>query len=100
MIIREYLAKNFITLLEHPLYSPDLAPCDFFLFPKMKNVMKGQHFLTVEALQGESWRALKATSKEAFSECFDAWRKRMLQYFNSGGEYFEGDHIEIDVDLE
>ena len=32
-----------ITVLEHPPYSPDLAPCDFFLFHKCKLVLWGQH---------------------------------------------------------
>jgi hypothetical protein len=31
-------------LLEHPLYSPDLAPSDFYLFPKLKLFLTGQHF--------------------------------------------------------
>ena len=29
---------------EHPAYSPDLAPSDFFLFPKIKEILKGRHF--------------------------------------------------------
>ena len=33
---REFLAKKNIPLLPHPPYSPDLAPCDFYLFPKLK----------------------------------------------------------------
>jgi hypothetical protein len=32
----------------HPPYSPDLAPCDFYLFPKAKNIMWGEHFVDVE----------------------------------------------------
>jgi len=32
----EFLAKNSITKMDHPLYSPDLAPCDFWFFPKLK----------------------------------------------------------------
>jgi len=39
--IREFLAKNNIAVLEQPPFSPDLAPCDFFLFPKVKEVIKG-----------------------------------------------------------
>jgi histone-lysine N-methyltransferase SETMAR len=31
-------------LLEHPPYSPDLAPSDFYLFPKFKFFFVGQHF--------------------------------------------------------
>ena len=42
--IGEFLAKNNIAVLEQPPYSPDLAPCDFFLFPKLKKVIKGTRF--------------------------------------------------------
>jgi len=38
--VREFLAKNSITKMDHPPYSPDLAPCDFWLFPKLKNALK------------------------------------------------------------
>jgi len=31
-------------LLEHPPYSPDLAPSDFYPFPKLKLFLAGQHF--------------------------------------------------------
>ena len=45
MGIREFLAKNNIAVPEQPPYSPDLAPCDFFLYPKLKEVIKGTRFL-------------------------------------------------------
>ena len=32
----EFLAKNCITEMDHPPYSPDLVPCNFWLFPKLK----------------------------------------------------------------
>ena len=35
--IREFLAKKNIPVLPHPPYSPDLSPCDFYLFPKLKS---------------------------------------------------------------
>jgi histone-lysine N-methyltransferase SETMAR len=31
-------------LLEHPPYSPDLAPSDFYFFPKLKLSLAGQRF--------------------------------------------------------
>ena len=37
---REFFKQNYITTLSHPPYSPDLAPCDFFLFPKLKTHLK------------------------------------------------------------
>jgi len=42
--IWEFLAKYNIAVLDQPPYSPDLAPCDFFLFSKLKEVIKGTRF--------------------------------------------------------
>ena len=35
---RRFLATKQISVLEHPVYSPDLASRDFFLFPKIKEI--------------------------------------------------------------
>jgi hypothetical protein len=40
--------------LPHPPYLPDLAPSDFFLFPKMKMQLKGRRFHTIAEIQCES----------------------------------------------
>ncbi|EFN61003.1 hypothetical protein EAG_12198, partial [Camponotus floridanus] len=37
----DFLAKNSTNVLDHPPYSPDLAPCDFFLFSKLKLPPRG-----------------------------------------------------------
>ena len=44
LLIRSYLAKHQISVVPHPPYSLDLAPADFFLFPKLKTTLKGRHF--------------------------------------------------------
>jgi len=44
LIVHEFLARNSITMLKRPPYSPDLAPCDFFLFPRCKLVLRGAAF--------------------------------------------------------
>jgi len=51
LTIREFLAKKSFPVLPHPPYSPDLAPCDFYLFPKLKSKLKGHHFRTMENIQ-------------------------------------------------
>ena len=38
LLVREFLTKNNMTTVPHPAYSPDLAPCGFYMFPKMKLV--------------------------------------------------------------
>ncbi|UYV68402.1 NPY1R [Cordylochernes scorpioides] len=40
-IITNFLARSNTPVIPHPPYSPDLAPCDFFLFPRLKREMKG-----------------------------------------------------------
>jgi hypothetical protein len=44
--VKQFLANKNITVLEHPPYLPDLAPCNFYLFPKIKSVLKGTHFFS------------------------------------------------------
>ncbi|UYV65994.1 hypothetical protein LAZ67_3006090 [Cordylochernes scorpioides] len=54
----------------------DIAPNDFFLFPKLKEVLKGRHFDTREDIIEKSLLALKSIPKEAYKNCFDNWEKR------------------------
>jgi len=52
MSVREFLATKQITVLEHPAYSPDLAPRDFFLFPNIKEILlKGRHFYVIDDIR-------------------------------------------------
>jgi len=70
--VSQFLAKNNMTVIPHPPYSPDLAPCDFFLFPKLKLRMKGQTFDTTEEIQ-EEWQQVPDTiPKRDFQGCFQA----------------------------
>ena len=48
---QSFLTKHQITqVTQHP-YSPDLAPCGFWLFPKLKSPLKGERFQTVDEIQ-------------------------------------------------
>ena len=91
--IREFLAQKNIAVLEQPPYSPDLAPCDFFLFPKLKGVIKGTCFEDVhdikKAVTTELWRI----PEESFQECMQAWQRRMGKCVRLEGDYFEGDDL-------
>ena len=62
--IREFLAKNNIAILEQPPYYPDQAPCDFFLFSKLKEVIKGTRFQDSESIETAVTRELQAISEE------------------------------------
>ena len=56
-------------------------------------------FESIEEIERETVRALKAIPTDGFSACFEDWRKRWHKCIGVGGDlcgYFEGD----DVDLE
>ena len=88
--IQEFLAKNNIVVLEQPPYSPDLAPCDFFLFPKLKEVIKGTHFQDSEAIKTAMMRELQAIPQESFQECMEA-AQRLEKCIRAQVGYLEGD---------
>jgi hypothetical protein len=62
--VREFLAGKQITVLEHPLYSLNLAPNDFFLCPKIKEILKGRHFDVSDDIKNNTTAALKAIRKK------------------------------------
>jgi len=70
LIMRIYLAKHQISVVPHPPYSPDLAPADFFLFPKTKTTLKGRHFQTIEEIQENAIGELRTITEITFQEAF------------------------------
>ena len=69
--VREFLATKQITVLEHLASSPDLAPCDFLLFPKIKEILKGRHFDDIDDIRNNTTLALKAIPQNHFQNCFE-----------------------------
>jgi len=90
--VREILATKQIAVLENPAYSPDLAPSDFFLFPMIKEILKGRHFDDIYDIRSNTTAALKAIPQNQFQNCFDRWTRCWHRCIASQGEYFEGDH--------
>jgi transposase len=76
LVMREFLAHSSIMTYLHPPYSPDLAPCDFFLYPKMKLQLKGRHFDRVEETQRELKIALRMPRDQDFQHAFQQWQQR------------------------
>ena len=74
--IREFLSKKNIPVLPHPPYSTDLAPCDFYHFPKLKSKLKGHHFGTMENIQKIVTDKLNTLTENDFQYCYDKWKNR------------------------
>ena len=75
-------------MASHPPYSPDLAPSDFFLFPRMKRNLKGKCFQNLEEVREKT---MKAITLQQFQNCFEQWKKQWDKCIDCQGEYFEGD---------
>jgi hypothetical protein len=69
--VREILASKQTTVLETPLYSQGLAPDNFFLFPKIKEILKGRHFDDIDAIRSNATAALKAIPQNQFQNFFE-----------------------------
>ena len=90
--VKEFLATEQINVLEHPAYSLDLASSDFFLFPKIKEILKGRYFDDINDIRSNTTAALKAIPQNQFQNCFEGWTRYWHQCIASQGEYFEGIH--------
>ena len=78
-----------IELMAHPTYSSDLAPNEFFLFPHIKNKLRGQRFLMPEeVVNAFKMHSLEILQSE-WKKCFENWFKRMQKCIDLDGEYFE-----------
>jgi histone-lysine N-methyltransferase SETMAR len=66
-------------LLEHPPYSPDLAPSDFYLFQKLKLFLAGQHFSSnqeaIAAVEGYYADLMKNHFREEIMALEHCWNK-------------------------
>ena len=86
----DYLTKMGIKTVHHRPYSSDLAPCDFWLFPKLKKKLRGFRYETIEEMKGAVTKVIDRLTQENFPGAF----QKLLERYNSiaaGGDYFEAD---------
>jgi len=83
------LASHGIPVDQQPPYSPDMAPCDFWLFSQLKAVLKGKRFEDIDAIKKNATSTLNTIPKDSFQKCFQQWQDRWKQCDSSQGEYFE-----------
>jgi predicted acetyltransferase len=84
LLVCEFLANHNMLSLPHLPYSPDLAPADFFLFPKLKMQLKGCHFHTIVEIHCESQKVMDLLTQNDFEAAFQQWQD----------DYFEGDGVQ------
>jgi transposase len=70
VLVKDFLAKNNVTTLEPPPYSPDVAQAYFYLLPPLKSSLKGRHFCDATGITKDATEELKRLSQDGFQECF------------------------------
>jgi hypothetical protein len=77
-----------LNILSHPSYSPDLAPCDFHLSPKMKE-LRGQKYASNEEVKRTVKTWLRKQSVEFFRDGFTKFVSHWWKCVQLGGNYVE-----------
>ncbi|KAJ8953952.1 hypothetical protein NQ318_019195 [Aromia moschata] len=86
---KEILAMHRVATLPHPSYSPDLAPPDFFLFPRLKRDLKGNRYSSVEHVQEAVTAPLKGIPESELQKAYAKWESHFTHYVKAQGHYFE-----------
>ncbi|GFR79423.1 transposase [Elysia marginata] len=78
-----------IQVLPQPAYSPDLAPCYYWLFPILKDRIAGRKFDRIQDLAKAVNSELRTIPEEDYQGVFRQWQIRLKRCIASHGEYFE-----------
>ena len=88
--VQEYLKESRLNVLDHPPYSPDLSPCDFWLFPRLKEVLAGYCSESGCGIRSVVYQCLQHIPKEDYWVAFRKWVDRCKMCVEANGAYFEG----------
>ena len=77
-----------IKTVPHPPYSQDLAPCDFWLFPKLRSCRHE----TIEEKKEAVTKVIDTLTQEDFHGAFQKLLERYKKCIAAGGEFFDGDY--------
>ena len=84
-----FLVSEKVKVLNHPPYSPDLSPCDFFLFRRLKKMLSGNEYTSRCSLGSTICQCLQQIPKEDYLSAFRDWVKRLQKCVSVKGQYFE-----------
>ena len=80
-----------IKTVPHPSYRADLGPCDFWLFPKFKEKLRGCLYVTIKEMKEAVTKVIDTLTQEDFDRAFQKLLERYNKCIVAGGDYFEGD---------
>jgi hypothetical protein len=63
--IQVFLASHGIPVIQQPPYCPDMAPCDFWLFPQLTTVLKGNRFEDIDEIKKNATSMMNTIPKDS-----------------------------------
>lgn len=91
VLVRRMLNQNKTNVIQHPADSPDLAPCDFFLFERLKKQLRETRFDSEDELVGNMKAALRGIQANETQQCFEGWVERWRKCIAAQGDYFDAE---------
>ena len=96
---KETLESLGILVIDHPPYSPDLSPCDFFLFGRLKRELRGRTFGQREALEEEVRRVChRIIQRDEYTQAMENLLKRWRKCVAVHGDYVEKVRADNEID--
>ena len=80
-VVKSFLASKKVNVLNHPPYSPDLSHYDFFLFPRLKNMLSGNKYTSRSSLGSAIYQCLQQIPKEDYLSALRDWVKGYKNVF-------------------
>ena len=90
-LLTDYLTKTGIKTVPQYPYSPEVAPCDFWLFPKLKENLRGCRYGTIEEIKAAVTKVIDMLTQEDFHGAFEKLLERYNKCIAAGVDYFERD---------
>ena len=88
--VQKYLKESWLDVLGHPPYSPDLSPCDFWLFPRLKEMLAGHGFESRCGIGSAVYQRRQHIPKEDYLASFRKWVDLCKMCVEADRAYFEG----------
>ena len=89
-IVTEFLKSEKVNVFPHSIFSPDLAPSDCYLFPKLKFRLSAERYKSRNALGSAVYQFFMGVPIQDYEKCFQNWIYHLKRCICAGGEYFEG----------
>ena len=87
VLVTDYLTKIGIKTVPQPPYRPDLAPCDFWIFPKLRRCC----YETIDEMKEAVTKVIETLTQEDVHGVFQKLLERYNKCIAVGGDCFEGD---------